>query len=79
MSQQPLKSSKAKKDLSLWGATLPGIMVSTDDLSFLQKSMTMYKVGCELLEEPGLLVVPLSELGGVTEARCSLYPRGKLH
>lgn len=47
-----LKSTKVNKILPLWGASLPGMMVPTNDLSYFQKSMTTYTVGCQLLEDP---------------------------
>ena len=46
-----LKSSKAQKKLPLWKASLPGMMVPTNDLSYFQKSMTTYTVNCQLLED----------------------------
>lgn len=56
-----LKSSKAGKNLPLWGASLPGMMVPTNELAFFQKSMTTYTVGCQLLEDPaGALTTALA-------------------
>ena len=44
------KSTKTGKDLPLWGAHLPGMMVPSDDFPFFLKSMTTYTVDCQLLE-----------------------------
>ena len=44
------KSTKTGKNLPLWGAQLPGMMVPTDDYQFFLKSMTTYTVDCQLLE-----------------------------
>ena len=44
------KSTKTGKNLPLWNAHLPGMMVPSDDFQFFLKSMTTYTVDCQLLE-----------------------------
>ena len=58
------KSTKTGKNLPLWGARLPGMMVPTDDYQFFLKSMTTYTVDCQLLEgDPAPVSVASSSIG----------------
>ena len=54
------KSTKTGKNLPLWGAHLPGMMVPTDDFQFFLKSMTTYTVDCQLLEAEVIITAPVS-------------------
>ena len=54
-----MKSTKLGKNLPLWPAKLNGFMDPQDTFEFFQNSMGSYTIGCELLEEPITVSLPI--------------------
>lgn len=54
-----VKSTKLGKNLPLWPAKLKGFMEPEDNFDFFQKSLGSYTIGCQLLEEPLSVALPI--------------------